>query len=78
MKIKSLQTLRIQKGLTQEQASKILSITKEYLSMLETADRNPSDKLKEKMAKLYECEIADIFLAINSTKRLKNQQTNRR
>ena len=71
MKIKSLQTLRIQKGLTQEQASKILSITKEYLSMLETADRNPSDKLKEKMAKLYECEIADIFLAINSTKRLK-------
>lgn len=71
MKSKSLQTLRIQKGLTQEQASKILCITKEYLSMLETADRNPSDKLKEKMAKLYECEIADIFLAINSTKRLK-------
>lgn len=71
MKIKTLQQLRKNKGLTQEQASKILSITKVYLSMLETADRNPSDRLKEKMAKLYGCEIGDIFLAINSTKRLK-------
>ncbi len=71
MKRKTLQQLRIDKGLTQEQASKILNITKEYLSMLETGDRNPSDGLKERMAKLYECEIADIFLAISSTKRLK-------
>ena len=39
--------------------------------MLETGDRNPSDSLKEKMAKLYDCQIADIYSAINSTKRLK-------
>ena len=71
MKNKTLQDLRNEKGLTQEQASKILTITKEYLSMLETGDRNPSDSLKEKMSKLYGCEIADIFLAISSTKRLK-------
>ena len=71
--MKTLQQLRLNKGLTQDQASKIFGITKEYLSMLETADRNPSDSLKEKMAKLYECEIADIFLAINSTKRLKTK-----
>lgn len=71
MKNKTLKDYRNAKGLTQEQASKILSITKEYLSMLENGDRNPSDSLKEKMAKLYNCEIADIFLAINSTKCLK-------
>lgn len=71
MKNINLQSLRINKGLTQEQASKILGIRKEYLSMLENGDRNPSDSLKEKMAKLYNCEIVDIFLAINSTKRLK-------
>lgn len=75
MKSKTLQDLRKEKNLTQEQASKILSVTKEYLSMLENSDRNPSDSLKEKMAKLYNCEIADIFLAINSTKRLKSKQT---
>ena len=70
---KTLQDLRKQKNLTQEQTSKILGVTKEYLSMLETGDRNPSDSLKLKMSKLYECNIADIFLAINSTKRLKKE-----
>ena len=70
MKKKTLKDLRENKKLTQEQASKILLITKEYLSMLENGSRNPSDALKEKMAKLYECSIADIFLTINSTKLL--------
>ena len=70
MKNKTLQELRNNRKLTQEQASKLLTITKEYLSMLENGDRNPSDNLKEKMARLYNCDIADIFLAINSTKRL--------
>ena len=68
---KTLQELRKDKKLTQQQAAKVLVITKEYLSMLENGDRNPSDSLKEKMTKLYDCNIADIFLAINSTKRLK-------
>lgn len=70
MKKKTLKDLREDKKLTQEQSSKILLITKEYLSMLENGSRNPSDTLKEKMAKLYGCSITDIFLAINSTKRL--------
>lgn len=71
MKKQTLQDLRKNKDLTQEQSAKILSITKEYLSMLENGKRNPSDSLKEKMTKLYNCEIIDIFLAVNSTKRLK-------
>lgn len=71
MKNKTLQELRNNRKLNQEQASKLLTITKEYLSMLENGDRNPSDNLKEKMARLYNCDIADIFLAVNSTKRLK-------
>lgn len=73
MKKRTLQELRKNKKLTQEQASKLLEITKEYLSMLENGDRNPSDSLKEKMAKLYDCSIADIFFSINSTKCLKRQ-----
>lgn len=71
---KTLQDLRKEKNLTQDQASKILSITKEYLSMLENGGRNPSDALKNKMSKLYNCDIADIFLAINSTKCLNNKE----
>lgn len=72
---KPLQELRVKRNLTQEQTAKILGIRKEYLSMLENGERNPSDNLKERMAKLYECDIVDIFLAINSTKRLKPKQT---
>ena len=64
----TLQEMRQKKGLTQEQASKILDISSDYLSMLENKIRNPSDKLKKKMAKLYEVPVTDIFLAINITK----------
>jgi len=73
MKRENLQDLRNNIGLTQKQAANELSITKEYLSMIENAVRNPSDTLKEKMSKLYNRSIADIFLAINSTKCLKNK-----
>lgn len=72
---KTLKELRNAKDLTQEQSAKILSITIIYLSMLENGKRNPSDGLKKKMAKLYECNVADIFSAINSTKRLKRKET---
>lgn len=67
----TLKTLRTNKGKTQEEASTIFGITKEYLSMVENGKRNPSDKLKEKMANFYEVTISDIFLAINQTKSFK-------
>lgn len=76
MKNRNLQQLRLDTGITQTKASEILGITNEYLSMLENGDRNPSDSLKERMSKLYNCNIADIFLAINSTKRLKGGDKN--
>lgn len=64
----TLKQLRNKKRLTQEQASKLLGIKKNYLSMLECGTRNPSDNLKMRMAKLYEVEIFDIFLASQATK----------
>ncbi len=68
---KTLQELRKATGLTQGQAAKVLEISKQYMSMLEKGYRNPSDSLKERMSKLYNCSIADIYSAINSTKCLK-------
>lgn len=72
MKKKRLKDFREDKGLTQEQASKILDITKEYLSMIERGARNPSDKLKEGFAKLYGVSVYDIFLACKETKCFNN------
>ena len=71
---KTLQELRRDKNLTQEQASKILAITKEYLSMLENGDRNPSDNLKEKMAKLYNKPVIAFAGSVTKEAKLCNQE----
>lgn len=72
--MKTIKQLRENKKITQEQASKSLNITKEYLSMIERAERNPSDHLKEAMSKLYNVSIADIFLSVKQTKCFKQKQ----
>lgn len=69
MKVRTIQKLRLDKNKTQDEMAKDLSVTKEYISMLERGERNPSDKLKEKMAIYFGVSISYIFLAINETKR---------
>lgn len=69
MKTKTLKQFREERKLTQEEASKLLGINKCYLSMLENGDRNPSDSLKNKMAKIYKVPNTEIFLASQLPKR---------
>ena len=71
--METLRELRENKSLTQEQAAKILDVTKEYLSMLERGKRNPSDKMKERMCDLYNCKIEQIFSACRGTRILRNK-----
>ena len=68
MKVKTLKELRENRNITQEEEAKELEITKEYLSMLERGERNPSDKLKIKMADFFGVSVSYIFLSINETK----------
>ena len=70
----TLQELRLKKKLTQETAAKELHIAKEYLSAIERGKRNPSDKLKLKMAKLYGVKEVIIFVAWLETKRFKKEE----
>ena len=74
MKVKTLKELRENKNITQEEAAKQFKITKEYLSMLERGDRNPSDKLKSKIANYFGVSISYIFLSINQTKSLQKKK----
>lgn len=64
----NLQELRINKNLTQEEVGKLADTTKDYISLLERGKRNPSDKMKEKLAKIYGVDIIQIFLATQRTK----------
>lgn len=68
MKAYTLKELRLRQKLTQQNVAKLTETTTTYISLLENGHKNPSDKLKEKLAELYKCKIGDIFLAIKLTK----------
>lgn len=68
MKTKTLKQIRKERGLTQKEAARQLGINICYLSRIENNERNPSDKLKNKMAKIYKVSSTDIFLSSQLSK----------
>lgn len=64
----TLKELRLKNKMTQEQVAKKVGVTKDYISMMERAKRNPSDKMKEKLAKIYSTTTMQIFLSVQRTK----------
>lgn len=67
--MKTIKEIRADRNLSQQQAAKLLNITKEYLSMIECGKRNPSDALKEQFSLIYKLPVTDIFLSLKETKR---------
>lgn len=70
----NIQELRIKNNLTQYQVAEKTGVTKDYISMIERGIRNPSDKMKEKLARLYNTTVVQIFLAYDRTKRCLNNK----
>lgn len=68
MKKYTLKELREKNNLTQKEVSEKLGVNKNYISMIENGTRNPSDKMKNELAKIYKCTVIDIFLSIQTTK----------
>ena len=68
MKRYTLKELREKARMTQKEVATVANIKVNYLSMLENGHRNPSDNLKKKLASIYKCNVADIFLALETTK----------
>lgn len=67
MKNKTMKQLREEAELTQEQVANSTNTTVTFISLLENGKRNASDEMKKKLAKLYNCEAIDIFLALQLT-----------
>ena len=61
--------LRKQKHWSQEDLALESNINKNYICDLENGRRNPSDKTKYKLAKIYKVEPVVIFEACQRTKR---------
>ena len=68
MKKYTLKELREKNNLTQKEVSEKLGVNKNYISMIENGSRNPSDKMKNELAKIYKCSVVDIFFSIQTTK----------
>lgn len=67
MKELTFKELRLKKKLTQEQVAEKSGFTKDYISMIERGERNPSDKAKGIFAEIFEVPIVQIFLATQRT-----------
>ena len=83
MKKCTLKQLRESRNMTQEQVGKATEKTTRYISMIEQGVRNPSDVMKEKLAKTYKVSLMQIFLSTQTTKscikeaRNANKETNK-
>lgn len=60
--------LRIKKKMTQEQLAAKTGFSKDYISMIERGERNPSDKAKAIFAECLSVPIVQIFLSVQRTK----------
>ncbi len=74
MKEMSFKEMRLDKNMTQEKLAELSGYSKDYISMLERGERNPSDKAKETFAKIFNVPIVQIFLAIQRTKSTTNKE----
>lgn len=67
MKEMTFKELRLKNKLTQEQVAEKSGFSKDYISMIERGERNPSDKAKAIFAEIFNVPIVQIFLATQRT-----------
>lgn len=67
MKEYTLKEIRLLRGYTRKQVAKAIDISKDYLYMIESGKRTPSDKIKNKLAEFYNVPVVQIFLATQRT-----------
>ena len=67
MKEMTFKELRHKYNMTQEEVATRSGFSKDYISMLERGERNPSDKAKAIFAKVFNVPIVQIFLIFQRT-----------
>lgn len=68
MKELNMKELRLKRKITQEKLAEMTGFSKDYISMIERGERNPSDKAKAIFAEALNVPIVQIFLATQRTK----------
>lgn len=57
-----IEEIRKQKGITQEELAKMLGVSRQTISSLETGKYNPSIFLAHKIAKCFDITIEQVFI----------------
>lgn len=63
---------RIEKNLTQLELANLVGVTPKYIGFIENGERNPSLQVAQKIAKILDSTIDDIFLRSKCTNRTKS------
>jgi len=58
----NIEKIRKEKGLLQEEFAKIIGVSRQTISSLETGKYNPSISLAYKIAKYFEMTIEEVFI----------------
>lgn len=72
MKELNMKELRLKRKMTQEKLAEKTGFSKDYISMIERGERNPSDKAKAIFAEALNVPVIQIFLATQRTKSTTN------
>lgn len=67
MNQKTFKELRMEAGLTQEETAEKTGYSRDYISMIERGERNPSDKAKKVFADIFGVSDVQIFLSLHRT-----------
>lgn len=57
---KKVRTLRLEKGLSQEQLAELAGVHRTYIGMIERAEKNITLENIEKIAKALGCKVAEL------------------
>ncbi|MBF0979222.1 MAG: helix-turn-helix transcriptional regulator [Clostridiales bacterium] len=68
-----LKEFRKKAKLTLSETANLTNLSVRYISMIENKERNPSDKVKLKLAEAYRIPASKIFLACVSTESSKQK-----
>lgn len=65
MQANNIRQIRIKKGISSQQAIKVLNISYSMFNKIERGDRFPGKDTIIQMSKLYKCSIDEIYNALN-------------
>ena len=67
MEVPTLRSIRLSKNMDVQVVAEEIGVTYMYMYMIERGVRNPGDKIKRKLARVYNISMDELYDAIDNT-----------